>query len=57
MQDKINTLKSEIKVVENTMKEVKASGNDERAFQLFKKAQSMRAELSLMNRYKKVSVD
>lgn len=53
MDDKIKSLKAQISEKEGIMKEVAKAGNEDRAFQLFKEAQKLRTELSLMTKFKK----
>lgn len=54
MDEKIKRLKASIKEKESLVSQVKASGDDKRAFKLFCEVQKLKSELTLANKYLKL---
>ena len=54
MKEKISRLKEQISSKEKLCKELKKSGDENRAFQLFSEAQKLKSELILMTKFQKL---
>ncbi|WP_439132967.1 hypothetical protein [Polaribacter sp.] len=54
MNEKIKRLKASIKEKESLVSQIKAIGDDNRAFKLFCEVQKLKTELSLANKYLKL---